>query len=58
MREYAKLQSDFKHAIEARYTKRDAITMLSTCLKDKPLEVIKGICSDYEVVWRYLDVSF
>ena len=58
VREYAIFRSDFKHAIEARYTKRDAITMLRTCLKDKPLELIKGIGSDYEAAWSYLDAIY
>ena len=51
VRDYAIFRSDFKHAKEAKYTKRDAITLLRTCLRDKPLELIKGIGSD----WEYLD---
>ena len=46
--EYAIFRSGFKHAIEAQYSERDAITLLRTCLKDKPLELIKGIGSDYD----------
>ena len=48
-------RSDFKHAIEARYIKRDVITILRTCLKLKPLYFIKGTGSDYETAWEYLD---
>ena len=55
VREYAIFRSDFKHAIEARYTKRDAITFLRTCLQGKPLDLIKGIGSDYDAAWEYLD---
>lgn len=55
VRDYAIFRSDFKHAIEAKYTKRDAITLLRTCLRDKPLELIKGIGSDYDAAWEYLD---
>ena len=55
VREYAIFRSDFKHAIEARYTKRDAITSLRTCLQGKPLDLIKGIGSDYDAAWEYLD---
>ena len=55
VREYAIFKADFKHAIELRYSKRDAITMLHTCLKEKPLELIKGIGSDYNAAWEYLD---
>lgn len=55
VRDYAIFRSDFKHAIEAKYSKRDAITLLRTCLRDKPLELIKGIGSDYDAAWEYLD---
>ena len=55
VRDYAIFRSDFKHAIEAKYAKRDAITLLRTCLKDKPLELIKGIGTDYDAAWDYLD---
>ena len=55
VREYAIFKSDFKHAIEPRYTKRDAVTLLRTCLKEKPLELIKGIGTDYDAAWEYLD---
>ena len=48
VRDYAIFRSDFKHAIEAKYSKRDSITLLRTCLRDKPLELIKGIGSDYD----------
>ena len=54
-REYAIFRSDFKHVIEARYIKRDAITFLRTCLQGKSLDLIKGIGSDYEAAWKYLD---
>ncbi|XP_068687785.1 uncharacterized protein [Montipora foliosa] len=55
VRDYAIFRSDFKHAIEAKYSKRDSITLLRTCLRDKPLELIKGIGSDYDAAWEYLD---
>ena len=55
VREYAIFRSDFKHAIDARYSKRDAITFLRTCLQGKPLDLIKGIGSDYDAAWEYLD---
>ena len=48
VREYAIFRSDFNHAIDARYSKRDAITFLRTCLQGKPLDLIKGIGSDYD----------
>ena len=37
---------------------RDAITLLRTCLKDKPQELIKGIGSDYDGAWEYLDLIY
>ena len=32
--------------------------MLRTCLKDKPLQLIKGIGTDYDAVWHYLDAIY
>ena len=55
VRKYAIFRADFKHAIESRYSKRDAITFLRSCLQGKPLELIKGIGSDYDAAWEYLD---
>lgn len=55
VRDYAIFHSDFKHAREAKYSKRDSITLLRTCLRDKPLELIKGIGSNYDAAWDYLD---
>ncbi|KAK3736377.1 hypothetical protein QZH41_006148 [Actinostola sp. cb2023] len=55
VRDYAIFRSDFNHAIGAKYPKRDAITLLRTCLRDKPLELIKGIGTDYDAAWEYLD---
>ena len=58
VREYAIFHADFKHAIESRYSKRDAITFLRTCLEDKPLELIKGIGLDYDAAWDYLEAIY
>ena len=55
VRKYAIFRADFKHAVESRYSKRDAITFLRSCLQGKPLELIKGIGSDYDAAWEYLD---
>ena len=55
VRDYAIFHSDFKHAIEAKYSPRDAITLLHTCLRDRPLDLIKRIGTDYVVVWEYFD---
>lgn len=55
VREYAIFHADFNHAIESKYSKRDAITFLLTCQQNKLLELIKGIGSDYDAAWDYLD---
>ena len=52
VREYAIFRADFKHTIENRYSKRDAMTILRTCLVGRPLELIKGIGSYYDVASR------
>ena len=48
-------RSDFKHTIDDRYSRRDAITFLGTSLEGEPLDFIKGIGSDYGAAWEYLD---
>lgn len=55
VRDYAIFRADFKHAIESRYSKRDAITFIRTCLQGKLLDLIKGIGTDYTAAWEYLD---
>lgn len=55
VREFAIFRADFKYTIETRYSKRDAMTILRTCLVGRPLELIKGIRSDYDAAWEYLD---
>ena len=55
VRDYTIFRSDFKHAVDTRYTKRDAISLLRTSLQGRPLELIKGIGTDYDAAWSYLD---
>ena len=43
VREFGTFRADFKHLVETRYSKRDAITILRSTLQGKPLEMIKGI---------------
>ena len=58
VREYAIFRADFKYTVESRYGKRNAMTFLRTCLEGKPaLELIKGIGSDHDAAWEYLDLS-
>ena len=37
---------------------RLAITLLRANLSDKPLELIKGIGTDYDAAWEYLDANY
>ena len=55
VRDYVIFKADFKHLVETRYSKRDAITLLRASLQGKPLELIKGIGQDYDAAWGYLD---
>lgn len=55
VREYVIFRADFKHAIKSRYSKRDSVTFLRACLQGKPLELIKGIGSDYDAACDDLD---
>ena len=55
VRGYVIFKADFKHAIEAKYSNRDAITFLRSCPQEKPLDLIKGIGTDYKAAWDYLD---
>ena len=55
VREYITFRSDFKHLVDSRYDKRDAITLLRASLQGKPLELIKGIGTNYDAAWDYLD---
>ena len=51
--EYAMFKSDFKHIVHSKYSKRDAITLLRTCLVGKPLQLIQGLGNDLEAAWAY-----
>ena len=53
--EYFIFKAVFKHLVETRYSKRDSITLLRSCLQGKPQELIKGIVQDYDAAWEYLD---
>lgn len=55
VRDYAIFRSDFKHAVDSRYSKRDGISLLRTSLQGRPLDLIKGIGTDYDAAWSYLD---
>ena len=55
VREFAIFKADFKHPVEARYSKRDSITILRASLNGKPLELIKGIGQDHDAAWEHLE---
>lgn len=55
VRDYAIFRADFKHAIDSRYNKRDAISLLRLSLQGRPLDLIRGIGTDYGTAWNYLD---
>ena len=58
VRDYVIFQAGFKHAVNSRFSKRDAISLLRASLSGKPLELIKGIGSDYDVAWEHLDAMY
>ncbi|CAB4001533.1 hypothetical protein AC249_AIPGENE2049 [Paramuricea clavata] len=51
-------RSDFKHAVEAQYSKRDTLTVLRSCLSSEPAKLIEGISSDLNAAWKYLDQNY
>ncbi|KAJ8022200.1 hypothetical protein HOLleu_39614 [Holothuria leucospilota] len=55
VRDYHVFKSDFMHAMGTGYSKRDAISVLRACLHGKPAEMVRGIGSDFEAAWEYLD---
>lgn len=55
VRDYTIFRSDFRHVVDTRHSKRDAISLLRTYLQGRPLELIKGIGADYDAAWSYLD---
>ena len=55
IREYVIFRADLKHAVEDRYSNRDAITFLRSWLQGQPLDLIKGFGANYKATWEYLD---
>ena len=58
VRDYVIFRADFRHAVDSRFSKRDAISLLRTSLSGRPLELIKGIGSDYDAAWEHLDTIY
>ena len=55
VRVFAIFKADFKHLVEARYSKHDSITILRASLIGKPLDLITGIGQDYDAAWEHLE---
>lgn len=51
-------RDDFKHLVEIRYSSRDGITILRSCLQGKPLDLIRGIGTDYNAAWEQLELIY
>eukprot|EP00057_Strongylocentrotus_purpuratus_P016422 XP_011670896.1 PREDICTED: uncharacterized protein LOC105441474 [Strongylocentrotus purpuratus] len=58
IREYNVFKADFQHVIHPHYDERDALMILRSCLKGKPLQHIRGIGRDYEAAWGQLDLLY
>ncbi|XP_077864774.1 uncharacterized protein LOC144350466 [Saccoglossus kowalevskii] len=58
VREYWTFREDFRHMVDPLYDDRNAISILRTSLTGKPLEMLKGIGTDYDACWEYLDLYY
>ena len=58
VRMYHTFKADFLHMMAGKYNKRDAVTVLRSCLDGKPAEMVQGIGIDYDAVWDFLDTMF
>ena len=58
VRDYVIFRAELRHAVDSRFSKRDAISLLRTRLSGRPLELIKGIGSDYDAAWEHLDAIY
>ncbi|KAJ8021029.1 hypothetical protein HOLleu_40783 [Holothuria leucospilota] len=57
-REYWTFKDDFRHMIDQLYEPRDAVSILSTSLTGRLLEMLRGIGTDYNACWEYLDMIY
>ena len=58
VRDYHTFKDDFQHMIDPVYDARDAVSILRGSLSGKPLELLKGIGTDYRACWEYLDMYY
>ena len=58
VRDYNIFRSDFEHFIGGKYSERDSIAVLRSCLSGKPFEIIRGVGTNYKEAWDLLDSIF
>ncbi|XP_033115373.1 uncharacterized protein LOC117115613 [Anneissia japonica] len=58
VRDYLTFRDDFRHMIDPIYEERDAVSILRTSLSGRPLELLKGIGTDYAACWQYLNMYY
>lgn len=58
VRDYHTFKDDFQHMVDPMYDARDAVSILRGSLSGKPLELLKGIGTDYHACWEYLDMYY
>lgn len=58
IREFCIFKADFLHAVGNRHEDMDALMILRSCLKNKPLELIRGIGHDYKAAWSQLEMIY
>nr|XP_054771658.1 uncharacterized protein LOC129279581 [Lytechinus pictus] len=58
VRDYEIFRSDFVHMVDSRYGKRDAMTILRSCLVGRAHDLIQGIGQDYDAAWDLLDSMY
>jgi len=55
---YFIFKGDFQHAVEKRYSEREPITILRSCLGPEPAKLVGGISTDLKAAWNYLDQNY
>ena len=58
VRKYFIFKADFQYAVEKHYSKKDAISILRSCLGPEPAKLVEGISTDLKSAWNYLDQNY
>ena len=58
VRKYFIFKADFQYAVEKYYSKKDAISILRSCLGPEPAKLVEGISTDLKSAWNYLDQNY